>query len=1037
MDWIKEFQNPPSKYRIKPFWFWNGDMKKEEIEKQIQEMSDKGLGGAFICARQGLEIPYLSEKWFDYVEYASEKARENGLELWLYDENPYPSGMAGGEVLLRHPGEEHMQLVHRTWYLENGGYFEEKIGWAEILSAAAYPVREGKTCYADQVVITDCIGNLQMEEIFQRTGLTSYNNKRFFTSQPEHVISCILPEGRWKVEIFMQEPLGEFKYYGKFFDPCSKTAVKEFLSLTHERYKKRFQGQFGKTIRGIFSDEVGLLSPVPWSKYLPDYFSQKKGCDLTAVLPAVYDNQYPNAYAIRYALYDMVHQLFVESYHKQIAEWCQENQLAYLTEVPSMRMTTQRFSTIVGGDTAHEKLGKPLEWIYDEYIHHYRSNAKAVSSMTRQLGHSYAMIESFHSIGWSMTIQDAKWMFDRLAASGINFYNVHAFYYTAEALMKHDAPPSQFLQNPYWKNYRLLADYVGRLGAWVTNTEADIHVAVLDPVATLWCHLANPFTGFNYAGEDEEEKKQCDYYRESWTSVCKQLLFEQIDYEHLDAEMLKEAEISEGEIKIGRAAYRLLVLPPMKCIEKDAYLKIQEFLRTGGAVCFTGECPKILIGETQTFSAEETEEWMAETNCYLAGKNPEDWWEWCRIYADLSFDIRPDEKSKKEIVTSIREKDGSYYLLLANQGGNHVPIGIRQRKGNNEKIYELLLEDGSIMACSESMQSGFPYRNIRLKPYESKLLCYANESLECVEKQQKKDRYVLETKGKMPVRIYGGNVYRIADFEMSKNRKDWYPTAPATFVEQCAGHPILNPEDYRFSDGFGLTRKVAIGYPFTIWYRSSFWIEEKPEQMKLMLDKGTISPGGTIWVNHHELKEESFVNQFVYDQNNRMCDIEPFLQSGENEILVEIEIKGDADGLRDPICLYGDFGVDFTAEGKSRIRKMPEKAALDLDYIKGFPYYSGTFRFETTTEMEPEHEEFELCLDIGEACHECLEIKVNGQTLGTRAFSPYVWSGNCSMLRNGTNQIEIELTNTLAPMLDGGWFNYEEHKMEYLEKEEL
>lgn len=53
MIFKEEFQNPPVEYRIKPFWFWNGDITKEEISHQIKEMADKGLGGMFICARQG------------------------------------------------------------------------------------------------------------------------------------------------------------------------------------------------------------------------------------------------------------------------------------------------------------------------------------------------------------------------------------------------------------------------------------------------------------------------------------------------------------------------------------------------------------------------------------------------------------------------------------------------------------------------------------------------------------------------------------------------------------------------------------------------------------------------------------------------------------------------------------------------------------------------------------------------------------------------------------------------------------------------
>ena len=127
-----------------------------------------------------------------------------------------------------------------------------------------------------------------------------------------------------------------------------------------------------------------------------------------------------------------------------------------------MRGTTQKFSTVPGGDCAHEKLGKPLDWMLEKDFRSYRSNAKQVSSWKRQNDVDYAMIESFHSVGWSMTIQDAKWMLDKLAIFGVNLYNFHAYYYTIDGITKHDAPPSQFLQNPYWKYYRQLGDYVGR-----------------------------------------------------------------------------------------------------------------------------------------------------------------------------------------------------------------------------------------------------------------------------------------------------------------------------------------------------------------------------------------------------------------------------------------------------------------------------------------------------------------------------------------------------------------------------------------------
>ena len=146
----EEFKNPPVKYRIKPFWFWNGHITKEEIRRQIREMAEKGLGGMFICARQGMTVPYLSKEWFDLVEYACKESREQGLEAWLYDEYPYPSGMSGGEVLLEHPEAEHMVLSHKMLEAESGQEICEDLGWSRILFAKAFPADENGTVRWDE-----------------------------------------------------------------------------------------------------------------------------------------------------------------------------------------------------------------------------------------------------------------------------------------------------------------------------------------------------------------------------------------------------------------------------------------------------------------------------------------------------------------------------------------------------------------------------------------------------------------------------------------------------------------------------------------------------------------------------------------------------------------------------------------------------------------------------------------------------------------------------------------------------------------------
>lgn len=115
------------------------------------------------------------------VEYACAEARRYGLEAWLYDEYPYPSGMSGGEVLLEHPEAEHMILVHKKVEKSRGGEVEVNLGWSRVLFAKAYPVdKGGNTCWDEAVDLKDCIGNLQQEKSISRQALLNTIISDFF-----------------------------------------------------------------------------------------------------------------------------------------------------------------------------------------------------------------------------------------------------------------------------------------------------------------------------------------------------------------------------------------------------------------------------------------------------------------------------------------------------------------------------------------------------------------------------------------------------------------------------------------------------------------------------------------------------------------------------------------------------------------------------------------------------------------------------------------------------------------------------------------
>ena len=78
---LEEFRDPGREYTLLPFWSWNGTLEEEELKRQIDLMIDKGVSGAFMHARAGInygETPYFSEGWWDVVETTVKYANRRG-----------------------------------------------------------------------------------------------------------------------------------------------------------------------------------------------------------------------------------------------------------------------------------------------------------------------------------------------------------------------------------------------------------------------------------------------------------------------------------------------------------------------------------------------------------------------------------------------------------------------------------------------------------------------------------------------------------------------------------------------------------------------------------------------------------------------------------------------------------------------------------------------------------------------------------------------------------------------------------------------
>mgnify|MGYP000153290230 CR=1 FL=1 len=547
-------QMPPGFY---PFWFWNDRLEAAEIRRQVREMAAKGIKGFYIHSRQGLGQPYLSDAFFEMVATAVDEARAQGLTVHLYDEYPYPTGAAGGEAILGSPHYRATELVQRE-YTVAGGPLRLELPYGMVLAARAYPLRDGRVDWSTRLDLRSAVGSWLSVDSYLETGLTTYNQKRYFASRPVPLLEGTLPPGEWRIFAAVQAEVTAHKYWGCFLDVLNPAAVREFLRLTDERYAQRLGAAFGEDILSIFTDET-----FPgWSALLPDQFRARYGYDLCDHLEALRDASYPQALQVRRHLRDLVYDLFTTAFERPLAEKRRALGLAYGGEKPVMRLAQLNFMDLPGCEPGHTKAGAPLDLLQPTV----RGNARAVASAAYFYGKAGALDECYHSLGWSGTLQDARLMADGQLLLGIRYLVPHGFFYSTHALRKHDAPPTFFFQMPYWPFFGRLSAHIERVARYFEGTYIDAHILIVEPT---W-------------GLPTRADLQAYERLQNW------LMAHHYDFLHVDTDILQGGHIQGGAVHIRDVTAPVVIVPPMQYIEEDLRRWLEDFEAQSGRVIYFG-----------------------------------------------------------------------------------------------------------------------------------------------------------------------------------------------------------------------------------------------------------------------------------------------------------------------------------------------------------------------------------------------------------------------------------------------------------------
>ncbi|MGW8178808.1 MAG: glycosyl hydrolase, partial [bacterium] len=280
------FANPPRQYSSGPLWVWNDMLTEEQIRSTLRDLAGQKVKQAFVHPRPGLMTPYLSEDWFRLWKVALDEAERLDMNIWIYDENSYPSGFAGGLLPEAMPRSRGRGLVFRD---------ETRPQW------------DGETAL-----------------VYRLTG-DGYEN---ITEQARYRKS--LPEGRYLVARWeLAKPSGWFA--GKYYVDLLKPGVTEkFIEITFDAYQRQVGDQFGDRVPGIFTDEPHLWAEegVHWNEHLCEEFRKRWHYDMEDQFPALVHSM-GDWRRVRHNYQQLLLEQFVEHWGKPCYEWCERHGLEF------------------------------------------------------------------------------------------------------------------------------------------------------------------------------------------------------------------------------------------------------------------------------------------------------------------------------------------------------------------------------------------------------------------------------------------------------------------------------------------------------------------------------------------------------------------------------------------------------------------------------------------------------------------------------------------------------------------------------------
>ena len=546
----RQFSNPPRAYATAPLWVWNDDLTETQIRQTLRDLAAQHVRQAFVHPRPGLMTPYLSSDWFRLWKIALDEAAKLDMNIWIYDENSYPSGFAGG-------------WVPETMPASRGR------GLQLTVSSSPPP-------WTDATL-----------EVFR------LDQDRAIKITADIRNRASLPDAKYLAATVLRAANSPWYGNRSYVDLLYPGVTEQFLETTLEAYRREIGEHFGSRVPGIFADEPHIIPAggLPWTDDLPEIFMRRWGYSLPDHFPSL-SQEIGDWRRVRHNYLQVLLELFIDRWAKPYYERCEQYGLEFTGHywehewpncliVPD-NMALSAWQQRPGIDTLMNR--------YAEHTHAQFGNVRAVreiSSLANQLGRKRTLCEVYGAGGWDLRFEDMKRIGDWLAVLGINTFDEHLSYITLRGARKRDHPQSFSYHEPWWDAYHVIARYLTRLSLALAHGEQIHRILVLEPTTTAWMYNAGAHAS-----------TQLDQIGNQFAQFLTSLEQQQVEYDLGCEDVLaRHGSVHDQLLRVGQRDYEIVVLPPhTENLNAPTAELLATFLRRGGTVLAVDSRPDRVNG---------------------------------------------------------------------------------------------------------------------------------------------------------------------------------------------------------------------------------------------------------------------------------------------------------------------------------------------------------------------------------------------------------------------------------------------------------